>query len=280
MHRHRVALQSVVLQVLADATDQFAGHAVQFRILDKGQPIDVKSLTAADGNLTLDFAWNTRDIHTVADLATGTLAGNRGRALQVSLITNMASVIARDGGVYEYTLADPLPSGVDGDLMVVLEGRRQFADNSRAYPESAVFFPGQKRTALVSQEKCENCHELLAIHGGNRAGDPIICTVCHNSSGGWSDEGLGPIALGAFAHNIHAGKIEEFEGVTYPQSLARCETCHLEGSYNTARTDALPISTGPGADAQNLYDDTWSSATAGTCATNWVSVASAYTSKR
>jgi OmcA/MtrC family decaheme c-type cytochrome len=263
---------------ILSVTNAAAGQSptVQFRILDKGQPIDVKSLTAADGNLTLDFAWNTRDIHTVADLATGTLAGDRGRALQVSLITNMASVIARDGGVYEYTLADPLPSGVDGDLMVALEGRRQFADNSRAYPESAIFFPGQKRPALVSQEKCENCHELLAIHGGNRAGDPLMCTVCHNSSGGWSDEGFGPIALGAFAHNIHAGKIEEFEGVTYPQSLARCETCHLEGSYNTARTDALPISTGPGPDQdpnangvqnQNLYDDTWSSATAGTCGT-------------
>ena len=151
--------------------------------------------------------------------------------------------------------------------MATLYGRRQFADNSRAYPESAVFFPGTKRQTLVSQEKCENCHEFLAIHGGSRAGNPLMCTACHNSSGGWSDEGFGPIALGAFAHNIHAGKVEEIGEVTYPQSLSRCETCHVAGSYYAARTAALPISTGPGTDLQNVFDDTWDSATAGTCGT-------------
>jgi len=55
--------------------------------------------------------------------------------------------------------------------------------------------------------------------------------------------------------------------VTYPQALSRCEACHIEDNYYTARTDALPISTGPGADPQNLYDDIWDSATAGTCGT-------------
>ena len=34
-------------------------------------------------------------------------------------------------------------------------------------------------------------------------------------------------------------------GITYPQSLANCEACHLPGTYNTARTEALAISTGP-----------------------------------
>jgi OmcA/MtrC family decaheme c-type cytochrome len=107
-----------------------------------------------------------------------------------------------------------------------------------------------------------------------------MCTVCHNSSGGWkSDEGGefgGPIALGAFVHNIHAGKVPAVGAVTYPQSLGNCETCHNPGDYNTARVDALPISVDAGPDQdpnadgiqnQNLFDDTWSSATAGTCGT-------------
>ena len=250
-------------------TDAAAGKAptVKFRMLDKGTPVDVKSLTAANGVLSLGLAWSTRDFHTVADTATGTLAGVRGRSLVFDLIADKARLVAVGDGSYTYTLASPLPSGVNGDVMATLYGRRQFADNSRAYPESAVFFPATKRPALVSQEKCENCHELLAIHGGSRAGDPMMCNACHNSSGGWSDEGFGPIALGAFAHNIHAGKVEEIGEVTYPQSPSRCEACHVEGSYYTARTDALPISTGPGLDLQNVFDDTWDSATAGTCGT-------------
>jgi len=58
-----------------------------------------------------------------------------------------------------------------------------------------------------------------------------------------------------------------FSGITYPQSLANCESCHLPGTYNAARTEALAISTGPGADATLYTDDTWDSATAGTCGT-------------
>ena len=164
-----------------------------------------------------------------------------------------------------------MPDGVDGDLMVLLEGRRQFADLSRAAPETAYFFTGTKREELVSQAQCENCHEYLSAHGNNRSGNPLTCTVCHNSSGGWAEEEdiAGTIAMGALAHNIHAGNVPGIgaEGkVTYPQSLARCESCHREGKYNTARVDALPLSTGHGADFLNLSDDTWTSATAGTCA--------------
>ena len=270
---------------ILNVTNAAAGQTptVTFRVLDKGQPIDVKSLTAANGTLTLDFAWNTKDFHTLADKTTGTLAGNRGRAMQFNLITEMASVVAVGDGSYTYTLANPMPTGVDGDVMVALEGRRQFADTSRAAPESAIFFPGGPTTArklLVSQEKCEKCHELLTVHGNNRTGNPLMCTVCHNSSGGWkSDEGGafgGPIALGAFVHNIHKGKVPEVGAVTFPQSISNCEACHNPGDYNTARVDALPISVDAGPDQdpnadgiqnQNLFDDTWSSATAGTCGT-------------
>jgi OmcA/MtrC family decaheme c-type cytochrome len=260
---------------ILSVTNAVAGQAptVTFKVSDKGTPIDVKALTTADGSLTLDFAWNTKDIHTLKDKATGELAGVRGRAVQVNLIANKASVVAVGDGSFSYT-ASALPAGVDGDVMVALEGRRQFPDNSRAYPDSAIFFPGAPRQALVSQAKCEKCHVQLAIHGGNRSGNPLMCTVCHNSSGGWKAEGFGPIALGAFAHNIHVGKA--IGPVTYPQSPRNCLACHDEGTYYAARTDALPISVDAGPDTdpvasgiqnQNLFDDTWSSATAGTCGT-------------
>lgn len=267
---------------ILSVTDAVAGEAptVTFRVLDGGVPVDVTSLTSAQSNLSLGIAWNTRDFHTVSDtsLPTLPLAGVRGRSVVVSLVAN-AAVTAGPDGSYTYEAASALPPGVDGDVMVTLYGRWSFPDGSRAAPEAAVFFTGEERQALVSQAKCENCHELLSIHGNGRSGDPMMCTACHNSSGGWSDEGFGPIALGAFVHNIHAAKggvVEDFGGVTYPQRLANCQACHVPGSYNTARTDALPISTGPGPDQdlvasgvqnQILSDDTWDSATAGTCGT-------------
>jgi OmcA/MtrC family decaheme c-type cytochrome len=263
---------------ILSVTDAAAGKAptVRFRVRDKGVPVDVKSLTSANGALTLGLAWTTKDFHNVADLGKGTLAGDRGRSLVYDLIANKAALVAVGDGSFTYTPATPLPAGVNGDVMATLYGRRQFADNSRAYPQSAVFFPGTKRQELVSQAKCEKCHEFVEAHGGSRAGNPMMCNACHNSSGGWAAEGIGPIAFGAFAHNLHAGKIAVIGEVTYPQSLSRCETCHVAGTYYAARTDALPISTDAGPDQdlvasgiqnQNLFDDTWDSATAGTCAT-------------
>ncbi|HET9695093.1 MAG TPA: hypothetical protein VFP48_11985, partial [Steroidobacteraceae bacterium] len=57
----------------------------------------------------------------------------------------------------------------------------------------------------------------------------------------------------------------------YPQRLARCEGCHLEGTFNAARVNALPLTvdagtteeTGPA--ALSWTDDLADSATAGTC---------------
>jgi OmcA/MtrC family decaheme c-type cytochrome len=257
-----------------------AGQApkVTFQILDaNGTPIDVKAI--ATGRLRLDFAWSTPDIHNVADVAGDLLAANRGQAITIDLIANAASIVDNGNGTFSYTLASVLPSGFDSaalgtGLMVVLEGRRQLADGSQAYPDSAFAFGGgAAREKLVDQAKCETCHKKLALHGGSRAGDPMICNVCHNSSlGGTFDaDSFGPLALGAFIHGLHASNVAPIGAVTYPQSLARCEGCHVAGKFNTARTTALPITVDAGttltSGAATLAwkDDLADSATAGTC---------------
>ena len=159
-------------------------------------------------------------------------------------------------------------------LMVVLEGRRVMPDGSEAYPESAYAFGGgAAREKIVDQAKCETCHKRLALHGGSRAGDPIICTVCHNSSvgGTFGADSFGPLALGAFIHNLHASNVVPFGAVTYPQSLARCTGCHVDGKAYAARTSALPITVDAGTTLTNdaaalaWTDDLADSATAGTC---------------
>jgi len=257
-----------------------AGQApkVTFQILGTdGQPMNVKAITT--GRLRLDFAWSTADIHNVADVAGDKYQASRGEATVIDLIANMASVVDNGNGTYSYTLAQVLPAGFDDatlgkGLMVVLGGRRVMPDGSEAYPESAFAFGGgAPREQLVDQAKCETCHKRLALHGGSRAGDPITCTVCHNSSvgGTFGADAFGPLALGAFIHNLHASNVVPFGAVTYPQSLARCTGCHVDGKAYAARTSALPITVDAGTTLTNdaaalaWKDDLADSATAGTC---------------
>jgi OmcA/MtrC family decaheme c-type cytochrome len=159
---------------------------------------------------------------------------------------------------------------MDGHPRALPPGKSNWATESvNAAAGMTVFYTGTPRAKLVSEAKCENCHNQLQLHGTNRNGDPQGCTVCHNSSGGYADnaEILGTIAFGAFVHNIHLGLVPNVGEITYPQSLDRCQACHIDGTYYTARPGAVAISTGSGVDLFNLKDDTWSSATAGTCGT-------------
>jgi OmcA/MtrC family decaheme c-type cytochrome len=158
---------------------------------------------------------------------------------------------------------------MDGHPRALPPGETDWAKSVKAPAFSTVFYTGKARARLVTQGACENCHEYLSQHGSNRNGDPQTCTICHNSSGGYGDDAdiAGPIAMGAMVHNIHKGKMPAFGEITYPQSLGNCQACHIAGTYYTARDGAIGISTGSGTDQFNLTDDTWDTATAGTCGT-------------
>ncbi|MCM2311813.1 MAG: OmcA/MtrC family decaheme c-type cytochrome [Steroidobacteraceae bacterium] len=229
-------------------------------------------------SLNLYFAWDAKDVSN-ADAATGKMpAGERGAPYRMRIADIKAYAVRNADGSYTTDLKTAaVPAGIaltvnpssalvvmDGHPMVMVDGVAQ-----QARARNAVGYFGTPRARLVSEAKCNACHEQLQLHGGNRNGDPQGCLACHNSSGAYGDDAdiAGSIAMGAMIHNIHAGKMPLFSGVTYPQSLANCEACHLPGTYNVARTEALPISTGPGADVTLYTDDTWSSATAGTCGT-------------
>jgi OmcA/MtrC family decaheme c-type cytochrome len=270
---------------------------VTFQILLDGVPM-TKNEIMDGGGLRLDFGWTTQDIHNIADIAGNQYAANRGAAITVDLIANMASVVDNGNGTYSYTLTQPLPSGFSDPvlgtgLMVVLEGRR-VVDGSNASPDSA-FCPRvdtdpdppdlncaiagtSPRPRIVDQAKCNACHEKVTAHGGSRAGDPMTCTVCHSPSlgGAWDAAGggtedFGPLALGAFIHGVHKSTVPAVDPVTYPQELARCEGCHLAGTFNTARPGALPITMdagttlATGAATLAWQDDLANSATAGSC---------------
>jgi OmcA/MtrC family decaheme c-type cytochrome len=243
-----------------------------------GTPYDLATDPAfqnSSSSLNLYLAWNAQEI-TNADAATGaTPAGARGTPYRMRITDIKAFAVRNADGSYTTDLRTAaVPGGIalpvdtanvmvsmDGHPVATVDGEPVLARAHNAYNYSAA-----KRATLVSEAKCNVCHVQLSLHGQNRTGDPQACLVCHNANSGWSDDDgiAGPIALGAFAHRIHAGKVPGI-AITYPQSLANCEACHLPGTYYTARTEAIGISTGPGSDESLYTDDTWSTATAGTC---------------
>jgi OmcA/MtrC family decaheme c-type cytochrome len=115
------------------------------------------------------------------------------------------------------------------------------------------------RRAIVEDARCNACHQELgtftedAFHAGQR-NDGTTCAWCHRpnqTSSGWSADST------AFVHEIHAGAkrrqpftwhasstTESFADIRYPGVLARCEQCHVPGSYdfaNSASADAAGL---------------------------------------
>ena len=249
-----------------------------------GTPYDLATDPAFQGagaTLNLYVAWDTSDI-TNADPDTGTTpAGERGAPYRMR-IADIKAFAVRDPADGTYTTdlkTAAVPDGIalpveTANVMAAMDGHPVVAVPGVAAPvqaraHNAVKYSATERVRLVSEAKCNDCHVQISAHGSNRNGDPQGCLVCHNASSGWSDDAdiAGPIAFGAMIHNIHASKMPAFADITYPQRLANCEACHLPGTYNTARTAAIAISTGPGADLSSYTDDTWVTATAGTCGT-------------
>jgi OmcA/MtrC family decaheme c-type cytochrome len=136
--------------------------------------------------------------------------------------------------------------------------------------------PDSRRTGVVAQAKCNNCHggagSTVSLHGNNRqisaTTDVVVCTVCHNSSN--SDLAMRPadatttaddrkkeesIDFKRMIHRIHAGRdtttgfVEiygyggsknKFEGEFPPGNLLNdCENCHVNGKYQLPLVDGM-----------------------------------------
>ncbi|MCX7140848.1 MAG: OmcA/MtrC family decaheme c-type cytochrome [Proteobacteria bacterium] len=137
------------------------------------------------------------------------------------------------------------------------------------------------RRTIVSNAKCNVCHEQLGIdpnfHSGSR-NDATACALCHNPNamnGGWSYDSK------TFIHAIHAanptpgaaqtGKranaytfaassaTDNFGGVRFPGYIQKCETCHVSGTYDLSAsnyTDTLFASMQPVTVARGALVDT------------------------
>jgi OmcA/MtrC family decaheme c-type cytochrome len=116
------------------------------------------------------------------------------------------------------------------------------------------------RRVVVDIAKCDVCHSVLSLHGGNRNDNAQVCAVCHNPAS--TDVSMRQTLTTAgvdglweqtidFKHMIHAihdgsvrgaagapfviygfgGSVNNFTGVVYPGQLNRCDACHAGTSY-------------------------------------------------
>jgi OmcA/MtrC family decaheme c-type cytochrome len=121
----------------------------------------------------------------------------------------------------------------------------------------------EPRRTLVSMDKCNSCHDRLALHGGQRL---VIeeCVICHNPTMDDraqrpAEEGLAEsISFQRLIHRIHSGleltqdftvygngkSKHTYNEVTFPGDRKNCMKCHVNAaSYNLPPTSGDAVNT-------------------------------------
>ncbi|MCK7579749.1 MAG: hypothetical protein MZV65_31335 [Chromatiales bacterium] len=133
--------------------------------------------------------------------------------------------------------------------MVVLGPAASCPTAPRAYPRERVAFAGAPRgRSWCHQAKCETCHEFVVAHGGSRAGDPMMCNVCHNSSvGGTCGSGRLRSARARCASPTTCTRAtieaDRRDHLPAEPRLAATGVPHRQARPTRRARDALPIST-------------------------------------
>jgi OmcA/MtrC family decaheme c-type cytochrome len=182
------------------------------------------------------------------------------------------SVIA-DGG-YAYTFKNPIPDDATGSFTVGIEGYHNAVLNAGTTKETTIREASSEnptmafavtdsapvpRRHIVDDQKCDACHDNLALHGGIRH-DPSYCVMCHQPGADDSpyraedDFPARSIDFKFMIHRIHTGEELEqdytiigFRGtphnyneVLFPGNRKNCEMCHVDDSFNVPTPGILP----------------------------------------
>ena len=90
------------------------------------------------------------------------------------------------------------------------------------------------RRIVVDIANCNNCHDKLAFHGGNRL-NPQECVFCHNPNMHDDQEPAESLDFKRLIHRIHRGEdltqtYLSFNHVRFPGDLRDCKKCHTGDS--------------------------------------------------
>jgi len=225
--------------------------------------------TCGPARLAIGVAWATTDYHNNSS------GNNPGLPLSVSAIPcsgGNPQPVAGSNGIFRVTAPIAVPADAGGSLAVTMDGHpvvdvdgvptRIAVTNVVAY--APITDPtAEPRRNAVAIEKCDDCHNQLAMHGNNRTDNIQVCVTCHapnvtdiNQRAGACgnpvddpvDPGLGPndspIDMKRMIHLMHAsgltgvpyevcgfGSSEHVFDFVYPGNLNNCEGCHVPGGY-------------------------------------------------
>ena len=209
--------------------------------------------------LAVGIAWDTADYHN----------NDSGSAPGLGISMNAISCFggsptAVGAGVFSVTSPVAVPATAGGSLAVTIDGHpavdidgtleRIAVTNAVAYAAitDATAIP---RRNTVDIDKCNDCHNQLAIHGGNRTDKIEVCVTCHapnvtdvNRRAGQCAIDLGlddtSVDMKYMIHRIHAagavgvpfevcgfGNSTHIFDFVYPGKLNNCEGCHVAGGY-------------------------------------------------
>ncbi|MFZ0240104.1 MAG: OmcA/MtrC family decaheme c-type cytochrome [Desulfobacterales bacterium] len=145
-------------------------------------------------------------------------------------------------GTYSYTFSFNFravtdPVAVTYDPALTHRVAMQVSDN--VTNASYDFVPGNPNAepatrSIVSNASCSECHERLALHGGDRV-SVEYCVTCHNP--GTSDANSGnTVDFTVMVHKIHDAadytiwgfnnSEHDYSDVLYPQEIVDCRKCH------------------------------------------------------
>jgi OmcA/MtrC family decaheme c-type cytochrome len=279
---------------------------VTIRVTDptnNNAPYDIKAaggpFQVGNAALRVDLAWSTRPDFTNNGSGSATpVSGTPAQPITIDFKANGVPNPAFPGG-FMATAAKPIPLDATGSGSALLEGRPNVDTDGDGDVESVpvtaagLAFAITDASAMAYRQvvdinKCNDCHKQLSLHGDNRAGNPELCSSCHNPNatdinrrvagtacetvtGTLDDQS---IDFKYMVHAIHAGPIAgykvcghnssgyDFSHVTYPGKLNNCEGCHTPQS-GTSRASyhpvdpavALPTTFDAGADRSTALDD-------------------------
>jgi OmcA/MtrC family decaheme c-type cytochrome len=261
-----------ILKVADTAHDQ--KPTVTIRVVDPtsdDQPYDIRAANGpfqnSSGSLTVDIAWSTVPDFTNTGSQSTETGGAPAQPIRIDFKANGVPDPAFPGG-FKATATVAIPAGATGSGSALLEGHPGVnVDDDPDIERLAVPGVGQAFAItdarpvpyrqIVKIEKCNDCHQQLALHGNNRTGNIELCAACHNPNatdivqrvpGSDCETGTGTlddqaIDFKVMVHAIHAGEragykvcgygnsAHDYSDVKYPGRLNNCEGCHLPGTY-------------------------------------------------
>jgi OmcA/MtrC family decaheme c-type cytochrome len=175
-------------------------------------------------------------------------------------------IFSAAAGTTTYTFTGTLPATASGTWTISADLRRAVSlkrgdgkadiaiQESTLNPIKYVAVTGAvtPRRTVVTLAQCNQCHDTLELHGGQRR-NIEECVICHNPTAG--DESLRPASLGApesisfqrMIHRIHTGEnltqdftiigfggsTNNFNEVRFPGDTRNCAKCHASTAAYT-----------------------------------------------